>query len=90
MDFDEAKRWYWQHATLGCIRTERNALMALYDLHFILDDPITEIRVYDNWNPGMTEEEEEQAERDEWSMAMYFDMISDYFFIYGPIPPWAQ
>lgn len=93
MKFDGARRWYWQHATLGCIRTERTALMALYDLHFILNDPITEIRVYDYWDPTMTEEElerlNEQAERDEWSMASYYDMMNDYFFIYGPIPPWA-
>lgn len=65
-------------------------MMALYDLHFILEDRITEIRVYDYWEPGMTDEEaekaEKQAERDRWSLAMYYDMRSDHFFNDGPIP----
>ncbi len=74
-------------------------MSTLYFLHYFYDDPITHIIVIDNIDSTVeaspiTKEELErikkQAERDAWSLKSYSIMINDYFFSYGPIPPWAQ
>jgi hypothetical protein len=81
------------HATNGCIRTTRDAMTMLYFLHYIYGDPITHIIVVDKFDitvKPISEKERKQAERDAGSMWSYYNMITDYFFVFGPIPPGAQ
>lgn len=85
--------------TNGCIRTTQEAMFLLWVLDFF-GDKITSLTVTDNLlfveakGGGWMTEEELKALMQKYigyclGMASYYNMINDYFFWYGPIPPGA-
>jgi len=87
--------------TNGCIRTTQDAMYLMVYLEFVLGDPIDCIYVTSEYRvvggslePALSPEEirkrREAAEAFVFGMLSFYNMIEDYFFTTGPIPPGAR
>jgi RHS repeat-associated protein len=97
--FDGYGRSGWQHCTHGCIRTTPEAMLWIWFLHDILRDRLKKITVTEEYvvvdanNPTGSEEMnriKDEFDRYVSSFISFYLFLADPFFIYGPIPPWAN